>query len=58
MTRYDDFRPIDGVLLPHRITIVTDGRVEQQMVVEKIEPNPAVTPETFTRPQSASAEKK
>ena len=58
VTRYDDFRPIDGVLLPHRITIVTDGRVEQQMVVEKIEPNPAVTPETFTRPQSASAEKK
>lgn len=58
VTRYDDFRPVEGVLLPYRITIVTEGRVEQQMVVEKIEANPGFTPETFTRPKSAPAEKK
>ncbi len=55
VTRYDDFRPVDGVLLPHRVTLMTDGRVEQQMVMEKIETNPEVTPETFTRPRAASA---
>ncbi len=53
ITRYDDFRPVDGILLPHRLTVMTDGRVEQQMVMEKIETNPEVTPETFTRPKPA-----
>lgn len=55
VTRYDDFRPVAGVLLPFRITIVADGRVEQQMVIEKIEANPELTPETFTRPKSSPA---
>lgn len=55
VTRYDDFRPVDGVLLPHRVTLMTDGRVEQQMIMEKIETNPDVTPETFTRPKVTSA---
>ncbi len=53
VTRYDDFRPVDGVLLPHRITLLTDGRVEQQMIMEKIETNPDLTPETFARPKAA-----
>lgn len=53
VTRYDDFRPIDGVLLAHKITLITDGKVEQQMVMEKIETNPEVTDETFTRPKVA-----
>lgn len=57
ITRYDDFRPVDGVLLPHRVTLVTDGRVEQQMIMEKIETNPELTPETFTRPKPAPAAK-
>jgi hypothetical protein len=51
VTRYDDFRPVEGVLLPHRVTLLTDGRMEQQMIMEKIETNPDVTPETFTRPK-------
>ena len=52
VTRYDDFRPVDGVLLPHRVTLETDGRVEQQMIMEKIETNPELSPETFTRPRA------
>jgi hypothetical protein len=51
VTRYDDFRPVDGVLLPHKVTVMTDGQVEQQMTMEKIETNPELTPETFTRPK-------
>ena len=58
LTRYDDFRPVDGVLLPHRVTLMTDGRVEQQMIVEKIETNPELTAETFTRPKAPAAGKK
>jgi len=52
ITRYDDFRPVDGVLLPHKVTLMTDGKVEQQMIMERIETNPELTPETFTRPKA------
>jgi hypothetical protein len=58
VTRYDDFRPVDGVLLPHRVTLVTDGRVEQQMLMERIDSNPEVKPELFTRPKAETAEKR
>jgi hypothetical protein len=54
ITRYDDFRPVDGVLLPHKVTLMTDGRVQQEMIMEKIETNPELTPETFTRPKVAA----
>ena len=57
VTRYDDFRPVDGVLLPHKVTLITDGHVEQQTIMEKIETNPELTPDTFTRPKAAAAEK-
>jgi len=56
VARYDDFRPVEGVLLAHRVTLMTDGRTEQQMIMEKIETNPELTPETFTRPKAAPAE--
>lgn len=58
VTRYDDFRPVDGVLLPHRVTLLTDNRIEQQMLMERIETNPALKPELFTRPKAATGEKK
>jgi hypothetical protein len=53
VTRYEDYRPVDGVLLPHRITVTVDGRVLQQTVIEAIIANPELTVETFTRPKSA-----
>jgi hypothetical protein len=58
VTRYDDFRPVDGVLLPHRVTLLTDNRVEQQMLMERVETNLAVRPEMFTRPKAEPVEKK
>ena len=57
ITRYDDFRPVDGVLLPHKITLTTDGRVEQETMIEKIETNTELTPETFTRPRAPQPDK-
>lgn len=58
VTRYDDFRPVDGVLLPHRVTLLTDDRVEQQMAIERVETNPEVKKELFTRPKVEAGEKK
>lgn len=60
VTRFDDYRPVDGVLLAHRVTVAVDGRVTQQSIMESIEAKPKLTPETFTRPKSSvpsSAEK-
>ncbi len=51
-TRYDDYRPVDGVLLPHRVTITVDGTITQQTLIESIEANPELTAETFTRPKA------
>ena len=57
-TRYDDFRPVDGVLLPHRVTLITDNRVDQAMLIERIESNPAVKADLFTRPRATGAAEK
>lgn len=51
-TRYDDYRPVDGVLFPHRITVVIDARITQQTLIDSIEPNPPLTAETFSRPKA------
>jgi hypothetical protein len=54
-TRYDDYRPVEGVLLPHRITVVVDGEITQQTLIDDIDPNPPLTAETFARPKPTPA---
>ena len=49
VTRYGDFRPVDGVLLPHRISVLADGKPVQEIVIETIEANPLVTAAVFAR---------
>ncbi len=56
-TRFDDFRPVDGVLIAHEITMMVDGKVTQQTKIERIDPNPRITGETFTRPKPPAPEK-
>jgi hypothetical protein len=51
VTRYNDFLPVDGVLLPHEITVSRDGRLMQQTWIEVMDPNLDVQPETFSRPK-------
>jgi len=51
LTRYDDYRPVEGVLLPHRVAVLMDGKLMQHTVIESVEANPQVTTETFARPQ-------
>lgn len=52
VTEYSDFRPVDGVLLPHLIAVGVDGRAVQQTKIESIEPNPQIASDAFTRPQA------
>lgn len=50
VTYYADYRPVDGVLVPHKIALATNDRVEQEMQIDTIEANPEIAPDTFTRP--------
>lgn len=52
VTRFEDYRPVEGVLLAHRVTLVVDGRVSQETLIDSIEGNPAVHAETFSRPKA------
>lgn len=54
LTRFEDYRPVDGVLLAHRVTVVTDGRVLHQSVIESIQANPEYSKGTFSRPKNAA----
>lgn len=53
VTRYDDFRPVEGVLLPHEVTVATDGKLSQQTRIDRIDANPGVPADAFTRPKAA-----
>ncbi|HUR60606.1 MAG TPA: hypothetical protein VM029_22990, partial [Opitutaceae bacterium] len=53
VTRYDDFRPVEGVLLPHEVTTSIDGKFAQQTKIEVLDGNPRITDETFSRPKEA-----
>lgn len=58
ITRYDDFRPVNGVLVAHDIVVMVDGHVTQHAKIEQITANPKLSPDTFTRPKSAAAKEK
>jgi hypothetical protein len=55
VTHYEDFRPVEGVLLPHQITVAIDGRTTQQTQIARIDANPKVTEETFGRPSATGS---
>lgn len=52
VTRYGDFRPVDGVLLPHLVEVSVDGRLTQQTQINRVEPNPTHDPGAFRRPKA------
>jgi hypothetical protein len=55
VTRYDDFRPVEGVLLPHKITTSVDGRPTQQTQIDRVDANPTISADTFSRPKLPAA---
>ncbi len=50
VTRYGDFRPVEGVLLPHQVAVTVDGRVTQETQIDRIEANPNIEAAGFARP--------
>lgn len=53
VTYYADYRPVEGVLVPHKIALVSDDRVVQETQIDSIQGNPEIAPDTFTRPAAA-----
>lgn len=54
-TRYGDFAPLDGVLLPRRFTVYADDRLVSETVLETMEANVTIPPGTFTLPGADAA---
>lgn len=49
-THYEDFRPVAGVLLPHRILTRSEGRVLTDTRIESLDANPALPADFFAPP--------
>lgn len=50
ITRYRDFRPVAGVLVPYEVAVETGGRLVQHARLETVEPNPEIPDGFFSRP--------
>lgn len=49
-TDYEDYRPVAGVLMPHRLVTYRDGKRLHETLIEHIEPNPKLAPGFFELP--------
>jgi len=54
-TRYADFRPVAGVIVPFRIGIYVGDRLLNETVLESVEPNPPLAAAVFSRPATPEA---
>ncbi len=44
----DDYKSVDGVLLPHHLSRSIDGKPTEEMTFKTIKINPVFKPDTFT----------
>jgi hypothetical protein len=44
---FDDYKPVDGVMLPHRMARSIDGKPAEETTFKTIKINPAFKPDTF-----------
>lgn len=49
-TLFKDFRPVGGVMQPHHIETMVNGRLLHVAVIDRMEAYPAVAPGRFARP--------
>ncbi len=49
-TDYHDFRPVAGVMLPHRLVVSQAGKQVHETIIERIEANPRMAAELFELP--------
>jgi hypothetical protein len=57
VTVFENYLPVEGVLVPHVVTLFIDGRPKQQTHIESVQPNPEISAETFERPVAVSVPK-
>lgn len=50
VSRYGDYRPVRGVLVPHEVAVYFDGELSQQATFDTIEPNPRFSDGIFSPP--------
>lgn len=50
-THYFDFKPVQGVVLPHRVQTKVGGELLHETVIAEIEPNPVIAEDFFDPPQ-------
>jgi len=49
---YDDYKPVDGLLMPFSVENKVNGKTQVQMTMESIEINPVISDGLFTMPQN------
>jgi len=54
-TRYADFRPVAGVIVPFRIGVYVGDRLLNETVLESVEANPPLDASVFSRPATTEA---
>ena len=52
-TRFSDFRPVTGVIVPYRIGVYAGDRMLSETVLESVEANPPLAASVFSRPTTA-----
>lgn len=50
LTQFGDYRPVDGVTLPHERTNSIGGTTSQRVTVKKVQINPAIAADLFAAP--------
>lgn len=49
-TRYDDFRPVAGIIMPHRVVVTSEGKPLHETRMRRVRPNAPVPPNAFAMP--------
>jgi hypothetical protein len=44
-----DYKKVDGVMLPHRLTYAVDGKTVEEWTIEKIRVNPNIKADLFDK---------
>jgi hypothetical protein len=44
----DDYKPVDGIMLPHHLSRSVDGKPSEEMTFTAIKLNPAFKPDAFS----------
>jgi hypothetical protein len=50
--QYGNYRPVDGVLIPHEVAVAVDGTVTERTQIAAVEANPEIADDAFTRPKA------